>query len=181
MSKIKCLKCNEILESTYRHDFKMCKCDNQSYVDGGSDYMRVGGMDLSLIVTWNNDKQEFNAPSVDEIKEEKIENISYHDFLIQQGYKFYNNQNKDFKNYNLYQKRIDNKIVSDTNDKLFINVKDYNLVISAPIEGHFFEIEIVLDKYNTWWKLQSYGLPEVDLKLNLDLIEKQLLKFVNTF
>lgn len=49
MGKIICLKCNEILESKYRHDFVQCSCDNESFVDGGNDYMRVGGKDMSLI------------------------------------------------------------------------------------------------------------------------------------
>ena len=46
---IKCLKCGEILHSKHRHDFQQCHCENESYVDGGDDYMRVGGKDLELI------------------------------------------------------------------------------------------------------------------------------------
>ena len=46
---IKCLKCGQILHSVYRHDFQGCNCDNQSFVDGGFDYMRVGGKDLEAI------------------------------------------------------------------------------------------------------------------------------------
>ncbi|MFA5759792.1 MAG: hypothetical protein WC942_10620 [Clostridia bacterium] len=40
-NKAQCLKCNSIIESTYRHDFKSCKCGNL-FVDGGLDYMRRG-------------------------------------------------------------------------------------------------------------------------------------------
>jgi hypothetical protein len=40
--KIKCLKCGEIIESTYRHHFKECSCGNIC-VDGGKDYLRFGG------------------------------------------------------------------------------------------------------------------------------------------
>ena len=35
----KCLKCGDEIESTYRHDFKSCKCGAIS-VDGGKDYLR---------------------------------------------------------------------------------------------------------------------------------------------
>lgn len=37
---IQCKKCQEILVSTYRHDFKGCKCG--VFVDGGLDYERCG-------------------------------------------------------------------------------------------------------------------------------------------
>lgn len=49
MSYAQCLKCNAILISRYRHDFVTCKCDNQTFIDGGDDYFRCGGLDLSLI------------------------------------------------------------------------------------------------------------------------------------
>lgn len=38
-NKIKCKKCGEVIESTYRHDFKYCKCGAVA-VDGGNDYLR---------------------------------------------------------------------------------------------------------------------------------------------
>jgi hypothetical protein len=41
-NRIKCLKCGDIIESTYRHDFVQCSC-GACFVDGGHDYMRVGG------------------------------------------------------------------------------------------------------------------------------------------
>ena len=41
-NRIKCLKCGDIIESTYRHDFVRCSC-GACFVDGGHDYMRVGG------------------------------------------------------------------------------------------------------------------------------------------
>ena len=46
---VKCLVCNTILESKYRHDFKMCSCLNSSSVDGGLDYQRMSAKDLDLI------------------------------------------------------------------------------------------------------------------------------------
>lgn len=46
MVKIKCLTCNKVLESKYRHDWVSCDCDPKSetwmYIDGGSDYLRMG-------------------------------------------------------------------------------------------------------------------------------------------
>ena len=46
---IKCLQCNTVLESKHRHDFQCCGCENQTFVDGGYDYPRVGGKDFDLI------------------------------------------------------------------------------------------------------------------------------------
>ncbi len=40
--KIKCLKCNDIIESLSQHDFKYCKCNSCS-IDGGTQYTRIGG------------------------------------------------------------------------------------------------------------------------------------------
>ena len=29
--------------------FVKCECDNETFVDGGNEYLRVGGMDMSFI------------------------------------------------------------------------------------------------------------------------------------
>lgn len=42
VNKIKCKKCGDIIESTYRHEFKWCKCKSCA-VDGGHDYLRRCG------------------------------------------------------------------------------------------------------------------------------------------
>lgn len=42
VNKIKCNKCGDIIESTHRHDFKICKCGAVA-VDGGHDYLRRCG------------------------------------------------------------------------------------------------------------------------------------------
>lgn len=39
---IQCKKCNDIIESTYTHDFKWCKC-RAIFIDGGKEYVRCGG------------------------------------------------------------------------------------------------------------------------------------------
>lgn len=39
---IRCTKCNDIIESKHRHDFKFCTCGAVA-VDGGHDYLRRCG------------------------------------------------------------------------------------------------------------------------------------------
>lgn len=48
-NSVKCLICNTILESKYRHNYVQCSCPNQTFTDGGLYYQRVGGKDLNLI------------------------------------------------------------------------------------------------------------------------------------
>lgn len=36
---VRCTHCGEVIESTYCHDFKTCRCGRVS-VDGGHDYLR---------------------------------------------------------------------------------------------------------------------------------------------
>ncbi|MDO4553915.1 MAG: hypothetical protein Q4B70_02065 [Lachnospiraceae bacterium] len=43
-NRIKCNHCNDIIESTYRHDYVTCSCGRCS-VDGGLDYLRRGFVD----------------------------------------------------------------------------------------------------------------------------------------
>jgi hypothetical protein len=49
MNKIKCLECGTILESKHRHDWVTCGCPNQTFIDGGNDYLRYGGVDMNKI------------------------------------------------------------------------------------------------------------------------------------
>lgn len=39
---LECLSCNDIIESTHRHDFVRCEC-GAVFTDGGRDYVRRGG------------------------------------------------------------------------------------------------------------------------------------------
>lgn len=39
---IRCKKCGDVIESKYRHDFRMCSCGAVA-VDGGHDYQRLIG------------------------------------------------------------------------------------------------------------------------------------------
>lgn len=55
MAKYLCKCCQQVVESKHRHDWRQLKnCENETYVDGGDVYMRVGGHDLSLIVPLKN-------------------------------------------------------------------------------------------------------------------------------
>lgn len=38
-NKVKCLLCNDVIESTHSHDFKWCSCKNVA-VDGGKSYLK---------------------------------------------------------------------------------------------------------------------------------------------
>ena len=50
MSKIRCKCCGQTAESKFRQDFQVIpNCPNESMVGGGKDYLRIGGLDLSLI------------------------------------------------------------------------------------------------------------------------------------
>mgnify|MGYP005995391081 CR=1 FL=1 len=40
--RVQCLECNEVIQSMHHHDWRSCKC-GATFVDGGSDYLRVGG------------------------------------------------------------------------------------------------------------------------------------------
>lgn len=40
-NRAKCAKCEDVIESTFRHDFVSCKC-GAIFVDGGMDYFRAG-------------------------------------------------------------------------------------------------------------------------------------------
>lgn len=46
---VECLVCKIILVSFHRHDFKRCVCKNGTFVDGGTDYLRYGGVDMAQI------------------------------------------------------------------------------------------------------------------------------------
>lgn len=51
---IKCNKCGDIIESTYRHDFKWCSC-KECAVDGGKAYLRRVGENWEELSEFNND------------------------------------------------------------------------------------------------------------------------------
>ena len=48
-NSVKCLVCNTVLESKYRHNYVKCHCPNETACDGGLEYQRTLAVDLSLI------------------------------------------------------------------------------------------------------------------------------------
>ena len=46
---IKCLVCNTVLESKYRHNYVQCRCSNEVATDGGLDYQGISAKDLDLV------------------------------------------------------------------------------------------------------------------------------------
>ena len=61
--KIKCLNCNEIIKSKYRHDLVSCKCNN-CYID----YLHFGGNDFNKILIIFDDGTEILASDEEEYK-----------------------------------------------------------------------------------------------------------------
>lgn len=41
VNKVRCKKCNDIIESKHSHDFKVCGC-GEIFIDGGTDNQRYG-------------------------------------------------------------------------------------------------------------------------------------------
>lgn len=63
--KIRCLKCNDVIESKHVHDLKKCKCGT-CFIDGGDEYTRVGG-NLDDIILINKDGTE-EKMTIDKLK-----------------------------------------------------------------------------------------------------------------
>ena len=53
-NRIKCLKCGDVIESTFRHDFRTCSCE-ACFVDGGHDYQRFGGNFDDIMIVKDDD------------------------------------------------------------------------------------------------------------------------------
>lgn len=49
LTYVKCEICQEKLVSHSPHDYKTCGCENGTMVDGGYEYTRFGGMDISKV------------------------------------------------------------------------------------------------------------------------------------
>lgn len=41
VNKVRCKKCNDIIESKHENDFKRCSCAS-IFIDGGTEYQRYG-------------------------------------------------------------------------------------------------------------------------------------------
>jgi len=55
--KIKCLICEDIIESKTVHDLVSCKCES-CYIDGGSYYLHIGAKDFNKVVEIKDDGSE---------------------------------------------------------------------------------------------------------------------------
>lgn len=82
-NKARCLKCGDVIESMYCHDYVECKC-GEIAVDGGRVYLkrtfsRHGYEDLSLVLhEW--EESDFNSEPDDSCSEPDAENTpSEHD------------------------------------------------------------------------------------------------------
>jgi len=64
---LKCGNCDDVIFSTYRHDFRKCKC-GASFIDGGLDYMRAGYLPGTKVTygTYDSESEEFNSSSSNE-------------------------------------------------------------------------------------------------------------------
>ena len=60
-NSVKCLMCNTILESKYRHNYVKCHCPNETACDGGLEYQRTLAVDLDLIEILSEYKEVRNA------------------------------------------------------------------------------------------------------------------------
>ena len=80
---IKCLVCNKIITSKSQHNFVQCGCSNETFVDGGNLYSRVGAVDL-----------------------DKIENLSKYIIMTEQEYE-YMLEKKRIKDEEILQKKIE--------------------------------------------------------------------------
>jgi hypothetical protein len=54
MSKVMCAACGDVIESKHRHDMVWCVC-GETFVDGGSEYFRAGGMPIFFAYEESND------------------------------------------------------------------------------------------------------------------------------
>jgi hypothetical protein len=68
-NRARCKKCNDIIESKFRHDFVSCKC-GAIFVDGGNDYFRYGG-DLESFERLDDNGNTINEIRTSQIREPK--------------------------------------------------------------------------------------------------------------
>ena len=62
-NKVKCGRCNEIIESSHRHDWVQCSCKG-TFVDGGKDYLRRGFSEFGFEELSTYEEKEINNGSI---------------------------------------------------------------------------------------------------------------------
>jgi hypothetical protein len=94
MSKAKCLKCNDIVESKHRHDFVKCSC-KEIFLDGGDEYIRAGANDLSNILIYKDD-DFYAAIDRDEALQKLLAEVDADDMFDDDSF-----LDEDFEDFNL--------------------------------------------------------------------------------
>ena len=54
MTTVTCTKCNNTIQSKHEHDYRMCGCDNQTYVFGNT----YGGLNMQYVIALTEPKEE---------------------------------------------------------------------------------------------------------------------------
>lgn len=67
-NRAKCKNCGDVIESKHRHDWVACSCfknefDNKGFfIDGGTDYFRIGG-NIDNLLRYDNKKRKWVKPN----------------------------------------------------------------------------------------------------------------------
>ena len=101
---IKCLVCNKIITSKSQHNFVQCGCSNETFVDGGNLYSRVGAVDL-----------------------DKIENLCKYVIMTEQEYEDML-EKKRIKDEEILQQKIDAGLMVDFGGK-WIHFSTYKIIM----------------------------------------------------
>jgi len=81
-NRARCTKCNDVIESKYRHDFVSCKCKT-IFVDGGKCYWRAGGDFRFFLRIWDDGRETpISFEEKEEVKNPDAEPIDINDILF---------------------------------------------------------------------------------------------------
>lgn len=99
-------------------------------------------------------------------------------FLIDKGYKCYPQIVKwPYIKNNLWQKEVESKRVCECNNRLHLNIREYEIENEYNIETY--TIEIVAEYNGMWWTLNSYSLSKESLIERHDEIHDTLIRLFN--
>ena len=60
MTTVTFTKCNNTIQSKHEHDYRMCGCDNQTYVCGNT----YGGLNMQYVIALTEPREEKEIPRV---------------------------------------------------------------------------------------------------------------------
>jgi len=60
MTTVTCTRCNNTIQSKHEHDYRMCGCDNQTYVCGNT----YGGLNMQYVIALTEPREEKEIPRV---------------------------------------------------------------------------------------------------------------------